>query len=37
MMPGINYVYVIYGCSSARTTPEVYHYQELNTGGKILL
>ena len=23
MMPGVNYV--VYGCSSARTTPEEYH------------
>ena len=27
MMPGVNYV--IYGCSSARTTPEVSLYRSL--------
>ena len=31
MMPGLNYV--IYGCSSARTTPGV-RLLELHTGGK---
>ena len=31
MMHGVNYV--IYGCSSARTTP-VVSLSELNTGGK---
>ena len=28
MMPGVNYV--IYGCSSARTTPEVSLYRSLS-------
>ena len=33
MMPGVNYV--IYGCSSARTTSGVSLYRSLaNTGGK---
>ena len=32
MMPGVNYL--IYGCSSARTTPRSITIPELNTGGK---
>ena len=31
-MPAVNYV--IYGCSSSRTTPGVITIQELHTGGK---
>ena len=34
-MPVVNYV--IYACSSSRTTPGVNTIQELHTGGKILL
>ena len=32
MIPGVNYV--IYGCSSARTTPRLSLQPEINTGGK---
>ena len=32
MMPGVNYL--IYGCSSARATPEVSLYRSLNTAEK---
>ena len=32
MMPGVNYV--IYGCSSARTTPEVSLYSSLTLDEK---
>ena len=34
MMPGVNYV--IYGCSSARTTPEVSLYRSLTLEKKII-
>ena len=34
-MPAVNYV--VYGCSSLRTTPRVVTIQELHTGGKTLL
>ena len=34
-MPAVNYV--VYGCSSLRTTPRVATIQELHTGGKTLL
>ena len=34
-MPAVNYV--IYGCSSSRTTPGVFTMQELHTGRKTLL
>ena len=34
-MPAVNYV--IYGCSSSRTTPAVIPIPELHTGGKTLL
>ena len=35
IMPAVNYV--IYGCSSSRTTPGFITIQELHTGGKTLL
>ena len=35
MMPGVNFV--IYGCSSARTTPEVSLYRILYTGKNIIV
>ena len=35
MMPGVNYV--IYGCSSARTTPEVSLYRSLTLEKKIIV
>ena len=34
-MPAVNYV--IYGCSSSRTTPGVITIKELHSGGKTLL
>ena len=34
-MPAVNYV--IYGCSSSRTTLGVINIQELHNGGKTLL
>ena len=34
-MPAVNYV--IYGCSSSRTTPGVIPIQKIHTGGKTLL
>ena len=34
MMPGVNYV--IYGCSSARTTPGVSLYRSLTLEGNIV-
>ena len=34
-MPAVNYL--IYGCSSLKTTPGVTTIQELHTGGKALL
>ena len=34
MMPGVKYV--IYGCSSARTTPDVSLYQSLTLEGNIV-
>ena len=34
-MPAVNYV--IYGCSSSRTTPGVITIKEVRTGGKALL
>ena len=35
MMPGVNFV--IYGCSSARTTPEVSLYRILYNGKNIIV